>query len=406
MSVPWYRTTEWRLLWPFYLEASLGTMLYVFVPFMVLYFNSIGLSSSEIGFLMSAWPLASLVAEVPTGAVADLWGRKVSVVTGHLLEGVCAVLLFLTTNHWLLLLLFFLLGISRTLTSGAKEAWAVDLLKAEGRDDLRSNYFARYHSLFNLAFVVSGVVGAAVVAGFGLRAVWLVTSISYFMSGGLLFFGREEFTPRRSSFRSAVVEIWRQTRETAGYAASHRSLFLVYSISALFAAAGPFRSLISWTPFLRQYGFPETGYGYLWSGMNVLGIVAPLLARRMLRRVRDRLALICLAAVTLVYGGVILVTGSLFMLIGMILFSAFLFDFRMPINRTFFHRFVPSTIRGTSGSFEEMLNSAMRMLAFPIVGLLLDLEAVGPRGTVFISTLFMIPVIALYRMVRDEDGHE
>ncbi len=402
----WYRSTEWRLLWPFYLEASLGTMLYVFVPFMVLYFNSIGLSSTQIGFLMSAWPLASLIAEVPTGAVADLWGRKVSVITGHMLEGMCAVMLFLTTTHWLILVLFFLLGISRTLTSGAKEAWAVDLLKGEGRDDLRSNYFARYHSLFNLAFVVSGVVGAWVVARFELRAVWLVTGISYFMSGGLLLFGREEFTPQRSTFRAAVTEIWRQTRDTAGYALSHRSLFLVYAISAVFAAAGPFRSMISWTPFLRQFQFPEHGYGYLWSGMNVLGIVAPLLARRMLRRVRDRQALIWLSVITLVYGLVILITGSLIMLIGMILFSAFLFDFRMPINRTFFHRFVPSAIRGTSGSFEEMLNSAVRMLAFPIVGLLLDLEPVGPRVTVFISTLFMVPVIFLYRMIRDEDGGE
>lgn len=405
-SLPWFRSDEWRLLWPFYLEASVGTMLYVFVPFMVLYFNSLGMSSTQIGLLMSVWPLASLIAEVPTGAVADLWGRKLSVVTGHFFEGLFAVLLFLTTNPWAIVSLFFLIGVSRTLTSGAKEAWAVDLLKAKGRDDLRSNYFAAYHSLFNLAFVVSGLVGAATVALFGLRSVWLVTGISYFMSAAFMLFGEEEFTPRRSTFRHALLDIWRQTRETANYAVTHRSLFLVYAISFLFAAAGPFRSLITWTPFLRQFHFPEEGYGYLWSAMNMLGIVAPLMARRMLRRVKDRTALIVLAAITLAYGGVILLTGSLLLLLGMILFSAFLFDFRMPINRVFFHRFVPSAIRGTSGSFEEMLNSAARIVAFPVVGLLLDLEPVGPRGTVFISTLFMVPVILLYTLVRDEDGAE
>jgi predicted MFS family arabinose efflux permease len=164
--------------------------------------------------------------------------------------------------------------------------------------------------------------------------------------------------------------------------------------------------MISWTPFLRQFEFPDEGFGYLWSAMNILGIIAPLMAKRMLRHVHDRSALIVLSFITLGYGLLILITGSLIMLLGMILFSAFLFDLRMPINRTFFHRFVPSEIRGTSGSFEEMLNSGARMLAFPLVGILLDSEGIGARGTVFISTLFMIPVIVLYKMVHDEEGKE
>ncbi len=143
-----FKSQEWNILWPFYLEAFLGTFLYVLPPFLVLYFHEIGFEASMIGFLLSAWPLAALLFEMPTGAVADLWGRKVSVVTGFFLEGVFAFLLFFFSNHIIVFVLFFLIGASKTLTSGAKEAWVVDLLKSKNVDHLRSAYFSKYHSFF------------------------------------------------------------------------------------------------------------------------------------------------------------------------------------------------------------------------------------------------------------------
>lgn len=396
-----WRSREWQLLWPFYLEGGLSTIFYIFVPFLVLYFRSIGMNAAQIGFLMSAWPLSALLLEVPTGAVADLWGRKISVIVGYCAEGIFASLLFFFDAHIAVFILFFLIGSSRTLASGAQEAWAVDLLggEEEGCGDLCSRYFSRYHSLFNLAFVLSGLVGAACVHAWDLKAIWLVTGFSYFLSAGLLVFAHEEFTPQRATFRSAIKGIWRQTFQTAAYACKVRTVALIYCISFLIAMSGIFRSMITWTPFLENYGFPEAGFGYLWSGMNVFGIVAPLLAYRLLRHTQPRIALIWLSVITLIYGFFILATGSLFVLLILILASAFIFDFRMPITRVFFHRFIPSGIRSTSGSFEQMLNSAARMITFPLVGILVD--TIGARYTVFISTLFMVPVIVLYVMIKD-----
>ncbi|MFW6413851.1 MAG: MFS transporter [Verrucomicrobiota bacterium] len=389
-----FRSQEWKVLWPFYLEAFLGTILYVLPPFIVLYFKEIGFSASGIGLLMSVWPLAALVSELPTGAIADLWGRKLSVISGYALEGVFAFLLFFFTNNTMVFLLFFLIGVSKTLTSGAKEAWVVDLLTAKDLDHLRSVYFSKYFSFFNLAFVLSGLAGAFFVDLFDLRIIWLITSLSYFMSAVFLFFGEEEFVPLKTSFSGALGGIWRQTKETALFVVQKRTVSYVYLISVLFAMAGVFRSMLSWTPFLNGFGFPEANFGYLWTGMNIFGVIAPLIAVRVLRYITDRSLLIWLSVITLIYGVVILSTNSLFMLIGMILVSAFIFDFRMPVARGFFHRFIPTHIRSTSGSFEQLLNSAVRLLCLPLVGILVD--TVGAKRTVFISTLFMAPAILLY----------
>ena len=403
-KMAFWRGDDWQLLWPFYLEGGLATIFYVFVPFLVLYFRSLGMNASQIGFLMSAWPLAALLLEVPTGAIADLWGRKVSVIAGYCAEGIFCALLFFVDSHILVFALFFLIGSARTLASGAQEAWAVDLLGAQNRGDLSSRFFTRYHSLFNLAFVLSGLVGSLAVYLWGLKAIWMVTAASYFISATILLMAEEEFEPQRATFTGALKGVWRQTFQTAAYAWQEKSVALLYTISFLIAMSGIFRSMITWTPFLDKFQYPEEAFGYLWSAMNVLGIVAPLLAYRMLRRIRPRIALIWLSVITLAYGFFILATGSLIMLLVLILVSAFIFDVRMPITRVFFHRFIPTRIRSTSGSFEQMLNSGARMISFPLVGILID--TIGAQNTVFISTLFMIPVIGLYMFIRETPANE
>ncbi len=259
-----------------------------------------------------------------------------------------------------------------------------------------------------MAFVLSGLIGAFFVSAFGLRVIWLVTSINYFMSAGFLLFGEERFVPVRGGFAGALKGIWQQTKRTAVFAAQRRTVSYVYMISVLFAIAGVFRSMLSWTPFLQEFGFSEGNFGYLWTSMNILGVVAPLMAVRLLRFATDRTLLIGISVVTLFYGVLILGTDSLFMLIGMILVSAFLVDFRMPVARVFFHRFIPTQIRSASGSFEQMLNAAIRILCLPLAGLLVDM--IGAKLTVFISTLFMGPAIVLYLKIghprTDESGGE
>ena len=79
---------ELKLLWPFYLEAFLGTLLFITPPFMVAYLLNLGFTASKIGVLMALAPLAAFIFEIPTGAIADLYGRKISTILGWLLEGI------------------------------------------------------------------------------------------------------------------------------------------------------------------------------------------------------------------------------------------------------------------------------------------------------------------------------
>src|SRR3989338_7443408 len=119
---------ELKLLWPFYLDSLLSPLLFFMPAFIIIYFQNLGISLFQLGILMAVSHLASLIFEVPTGALADIFGRKFSVLLGTLLLGIAFLSLFFVTSFVGVLLIFAFIGFSFTLPSGAKEAWTTDLI--------------------------------------------------------------------------------------------------------------------------------------------------------------------------------------------------------------------------------------------------------------------------------------
>ncbi len=70
----------------FYRFAAYGFLknLRFFDPFLILFFREMGLSFLEIGTLISVREIATNILELPTGFIADLYGRRMSMVLSML----------------------------------------------------------------------------------------------------------------------------------------------------------------------------------------------------------------------------------------------------------------------------------------------------------------------------------
>lgn len=393
---------EWENLWPFYMEAFIGTALFVFVPFMVLYFSSIGLSLTQIGIVMAAWPLASLIFEVPTSAIADIYGRRASVLLGWTLEGIIVISIFFTTNYIFILGLMMLLGISQTLVSGAYEAWSVDLLKSKGMKKFIPNYFSKIRSLYNMGFAASGLIGAAVVMHFGLSYIWPITGISFFVSVIFLYFAEEKFRKQKVDIEKPIKRVWKQVKISARYSYRHSVLFYLLAISFIFGIIGSFQGFVSWTPVLESYGFPEYAFGYLWFFMGLFGIGAPYLSKKYMKTKKERTLLIVVAFSIVIFGVLLLFANSLLLITILFFFAFFMYDFEDPIWKTYFHKYTPSKTRATIGSLQNMIYSLAGILFLPITGYLV--ETIGGVNTLFASSMLMIPVIILYLCIDDKSN--
>lgn len=125
----------------------------------VLYLAIKGISLVEIGILESIYHITGLCLEIPSGALADLRGRKFCVVLGRAVNIISCALMIISNSFWGFAISFVLSSAAMNLNSGAAEALIFDSLKELGEEK-------RYKKIWGqLVFVMSIAQGAAVLLG-------------------------------------------------------------------------------------------------------------------------------------------------------------------------------------------------------------------------------------------------
>ncbi len=127
-----------------------------------------GLSTTQISALFAWWVLVALVAEVPTGVLADRWSRRLAIVAESALQAV-------TFGVWLLMpsisgyaLGFLLWGVGYAFGSGAFQAYVYEQMRDGNRTEDFTRVLSRSRSMQLLAMFLA-YLAAAVLAphGFG-----------------------------------------------------------------------------------------------------------------------------------------------------------------------------------------------------------------------------------------------
>ncbi len=104
--------------------ALMRSMLWM--PIWIVFFERRGLSLGEIGMLEFVAIVLLAVSEVPTGTVADTWGRKTSLVIGAALQGLALLGLLTGVLSPAFLLAYIFWGVSFSFISGAADALVYD----------------------------------------------------------------------------------------------------------------------------------------------------------------------------------------------------------------------------------------------------------------------------------------
>lgn len=92
------------------------------------------LSYDQVGVVFAWLVVLGILAEIPTGVVADKWGRKFSVIVGTILLAGGGVVNSLTQSGWELVVGTSLMSIGRAFISGALEAMVYDSMKRDGQE--------------------------------------------------------------------------------------------------------------------------------------------------------------------------------------------------------------------------------------------------------------------------------
>ena len=124
-----------------------------------------GFSMLEIGMLESIFHIVSSWFEIPSGVVADVFGRKKTMVLASLVSFVSGLFMILSNNFWSVAFAIGFSALSYNLESGTREALAYDSLKFAGQEEKYNKFASTEMMLYRITSST-----ATLCAGF---ALWL-----------------------------------------------------------------------------------------------------------------------------------------------------------------------------------------------------------------------------------------
>jgi len=136
----------------------------VFTTWMVFQAQVLKLDALQLVLIGTMMEISILLFEIPTGVVADVISRRLSVIIGTLLMGLGFLVMGLASSFEMALASQLVWGIGYTFTSGAYDAWLVD----EVGQDQAGNAFMRGSQVGRLA----GLLGIIAIRCWR-RCVWI-----------------------------------------------------------------------------------------------------------------------------------------------------------------------------------------------------------------------------------------
>lgn len=306
-----------------------------YYPVLGVLFLDLGVSLGEYALLNTAWAVAIVLFEVPSGALADHFGRRRMVVAAALLMVIEMVLLaFAPIGHAGLLIACLLLnrilsGVAEAFASGADEALAYDTLAALGRADEWPRVLDMLGRWQAGAFFVAMISGAAVFDPAWINAVihflgregelnasqtlrfplylTLATSLATLTCAMALREPARTGEANTAEHEKSAATALRRVLAAGRWVLGHRVvLLLLLSGLTIDSIVRLFLTINS--NYYRLIGIPEGWYGLIGASFSLTGFVSAPLARRMVT-IRTRrsnfltlamLALLGLGAVALV----------------------------------------------------------------------------------------------------------
>ena len=372
------RTRSESYLWRLYL-FKFFTGLHFFSGVLVPFFTQWGgLNFTQIMILQSWFMFWIFVFEIPTGSIADHFGRKFSLVMSCVISIIAALTYASVPNFYVFLLAEFLWALGATLFSGAYEALVYDTLKYLGKTKESKKVFGRSASFGLLGMMVSAPAGSVIAGVLGLRAPMLLMSLPLSIALLISLTFREPRVSRAHhrgrGFASEARKCARRLKEGVTFFCRNRVLRILAADMISIRSVAYFMIWL-YQPMLQQAGVPIHYFGAV-HAVFVLTQIAIMNHYEVLERVlgsKKRL----LSFSSLITGAMFIL-GGITTFIPLVLLAIFLgggFGLsRKPLFVSYMNKYIPSSKRATVLSTVAMLNSIILMLVNPVVGMLVDIS--------------------------------
>jgi DHA3 family tetracycline resistance protein-like MFS transporter len=345
--------------------------------------------------------LSVFLFEVPTGVVADVYSRRLSIIIGYFIIGAGFVLEGSIPSFLTIALGQALWGLGYTFTSGATEAWISDEIgeEAAGRAFLRGGQAGNIGGLIGIG--VSVVLGSIqvnipIVAG----------GVLFTLLGVLLILVMPEdgFKPTPRDQRDTWESMSETFRGGVRMVRLRPALLIILGIGLFYGLYSEGYDRLWTKHLLETFTLPLLGdlEPVVWFGIiNAMGMLLSLGGTEIARRKVDTASYLNVARSLLVITSVLVVS-----LIGFaqteyfVLALSLIWIIRIarsvigPLYTAWLNQGLDSQVRATVLSMSGQVDAIGQILGGPIIGLIGS--NVSVRAALTASGLILSPVLALY----------
>jgi len=384
-----------------------------FDPFIILFFREMGLSFLQIGILYSIREISTNVLEIPTGVIADSFGRRRSMILSFSSYLVSFLLFYAFHQFWVYALAMVAFAFGETFRSGTHKAMILEYLRMKGMEGEKVAYYGHTRAASQFGSAIASLIAASLVFYAGsFRIVFLASTVPYVIGLFLLASYPKELDGVGGGVRrEGLSRMFATGKEFLSVLKSPlllRGLFSSASFDAAFKATKDYlqpilRSQALAIPiFLSLSGERRVAVlvGALYFIIYIATSFASSRAGLIERRVRS---LPYAVNITYLIGlGLLAAAGGAAwggipgIAIGAYLGVYALQNVRRPLVVGYLSERMPHRTMATGLSVESQLKTILMAALAPLIGLLADRLGVGPAiGIIAIGGLSLIPLISV-----------
>jgi MFS transporter, DHA3 family, tetracycline resistance protein len=370
-----------------------------------------GLTPVQLILVGTTLEISAFVFEVPTGIVADVYSRRLSIIIGYILMGLGFLIEGFFPAFIPILLAQVVWGLGYTFTSGATQAWISDEI---GEDDanklfLRATQIGLFASLIGIGLATlvgaNSVVMPLRVGAFGVMLIGVTLAVIMPETG---------FHPTPRENRTTWGHMWHTFKQGVDTVRAKPRLMSIVFIGLFYGIYSEGFDRLWVKHLLDKFELPilfgnnEVAF---FAALRVAGTILTILTLRFVEKRVDsssplavgRAVLVVTAAISLAMLGFAL-SPYLILALSLYLIISAARSVHIPLNTAWINQKLDSKVRATIHSMFGQVDAIGQMLGGPLVAVI---AAVGSAvASLVTSSLLLTPALFFIRRANSQSGKE
>lgn len=375
----------------------------MFTTYTVYYVQAAGLDPLQLVLVGTVLEVTYFLFEIPTGVVADVYSRRLSIILGVFFLGAGFLVVGLWPVFWVILLGQVISAIGYTFLSGATTAWLADEVGEAnvGPVLLRASQIDRVAGLI-------GVALSAALASIALNWPYITGALLLLVLGFFLaaFMPEHGFKPKPTEERNTVQQMWHGFAAGARVLRATPILLMLLGVEFFMGASSEGFDRLGDAHLLTNFTFPSLGTLQPVVWFSIIGIAGSVLGFIVIEPLRKRLetlsrnpaqtawGLLAFDVLTAAAGLMFALTGQFELAVAALLLRGLGFALGEPLFQAWLVQNTQPEVRATLLSMVGQSNALGQMLGGPGLGWLGN--AFGLRLALATAALILLPALPFY----------